>query len=293
MDSDIPLIRSVLHPTDFSDASQRAFAHALAISLLRQTSLTLLHVSNENADDLDWANFPQVRETLERWNLLEPGSQRSDVFEQLNIDVQKFALRSRNPSRATTKFLDSSKHDLVVLATEGLAGDNKAWLHRSDAEAIARRSGAMSLFVPARARRDLVSIDDGDLNLRNVLVAIDPDINFNGAIEFARRVAEIIGDGNVTITLLHVGKQMPSLPGLTEGDGWSWKTQLRQGEPVESILAAAEDLSAELIVMTTNGRDTLNQALWGSTTERVLRSAKCPVLAVPDGEYNPPEESNT
>jgi nucleotide-binding universal stress UspA family protein len=37
--------------------------------------------------------------------------------------------------------------------------------------------------------------------------------------------------------------------------------------------------------MTTNGRDTLDQALQGSTTERVLRKAHCPVLAVPEGKY--------
>jgi nucleotide-binding universal stress UspA family protein len=50
---------------------------------------------------------------------------------------------------------------------------------------------------------------------------------------------------------------------------------------VESILATADDLDANLIVMTTSGRDSLDQALLGSTTERVLRNADCPVLAVP------------
>src|SRR5210317_1569311 len=37
MKSQIPLVGSVLHPTDFSDASNQAFAHALAISVIRQT----------------------------------------------------------------------------------------------------------------------------------------------------------------------------------------------------------------------------------------------------------------
>ena len=289
MNLEIPLVHSVLHPTDFSDASHRAFAHALAISLLRQTDLTILHVSKEGADEVDWTNLPQVRRTLEKWNLLEPGSQRSDVFQELGIDVHKFVVRSRSPGRATTKFLDQEKHDLIVVATEGLVQGNKAWLHRSDAEAIARGSRAMTLFVPNRSDRDLVSVEDGQLNLKNVIVPIDAAINFDSAIHFASRAAEIIGDGNVAITLLHVGEQMPPLPSLPNGDGWVWDKALRQGEPVESILAVAEDLNAELIVMTTNGRDTLNQALWGSTTEQVLRRAKCPVLAVPDSEYGATE----
>jgi hypothetical protein len=37
MKSQIPLVGSVLHPTDFFEASNQAFAHALAISVIRQT----------------------------------------------------------------------------------------------------------------------------------------------------------------------------------------------------------------------------------------------------------------
>lgn len=284
MNSGIPLVSSVLHPTDFSDASNRAFAHALAIALLRQTELTILNVGEEGRDDIAWSNFPQVRKTLERWNLLEPGSERSAVYEELNVEVRKIAVRSRNPVRATVAFLDQQPHELVVLATESTKGPED-WLRRSEAEAIARGSGAMTLFVPSRSRRGLVSLGNGDLSLRNVLVPIDGAIDFTAAIEFSRRAAEIIGDGDVTITLFHVGEKMPPLPELPDGSDWTWRTAIRQGEPVDSILAVAEDLTADLIVMTTNGRDTLNQALRGSTTERVLRNAKCPVLAIPDGRY--------
>ena len=284
MKSEIPFVSSVLHPTDFSSASNKAFAHALAIALFRQTELTILNVGEESKDDVPWSSFPQVRNTLERWNLLEPGSKRSSVYQELNVEVRKIAVQSGDPVRATVKFLDHQPHDLVVLATEGSKGRSD-WLHRSEAEAIARGAGAMTLFVPSRSNRGFVSLDTGDLNLRNVLIAIDEAIDCTAAIEFSRRTAEIIGDGDVVITLLHVGEQMPQLPKLPEGSGWTWRTALRQGEPVESILVAAAGLNADLIVMTTNGRDTLNQALAGSTTERVLRNAKCPVLAVPDSRY--------
>jgi nucleotide-binding universal stress UspA family protein len=284
MRKDIPLVASVLHPTDFSHASNRAFAYALAIALLRQTELTILNVGEESKDDIPWSRFPQVRETLERWNLLEPGSNRSAVYEQLNVEVRKLALRGRNLVRATNGFLANQPHDLVVLATEGSIGQ-KDWRHRSDAEAIARGSDAMTLFIPERAQRGFVSLENGDLNLKNILVPIDAVIGFAAAIEFSRRAAEIIGDGDVVITLLHVGEQMPEIPALSQGTGWTWQTELRRGEPVDTILGAKNDLDADLIVMTTNGRDTLSQALIGSTTERVLRTADCPVLAVPDSKY--------
>ncbi|MGI9202494.1 MAG: universal stress protein, partial [Woeseiaceae bacterium] len=91
----IPLVRSVLHPTDFSPASDRAFAHALAIALLRQTDFTILHVGPENASDADWSRFPSVRQTLERWGLLDAGSPRSAVMDDLQVRVKKVAIRSR------------------------------------------------------------------------------------------------------------------------------------------------------------------------------------------------------
>ena len=143
----------------------------------------------------------------------------------------------------------------------------------------------MTLFVPSAARRSLVSLDDGDLNLESVLVPIDPAIDFSAAIEIARRTADIFGDGNVEITLLHVGDQLPSLPALPAGDGWNWDTVLRQGEIAQVILDEADELDADLVIMTTNGRDSLHQALAGSTTERVLRKANSPVLAVPEGRF--------
>ncbi len=286
MDSRIPLVNSVLHPTDFSDASNRAFAYALAIALLRQTELTILNVSEESEENIPWSSFPPVRKTLERWNLLEEGSARPAVYNELNVEVRKIAVRSRHPIRATLRFLEQQPHELVVLATEG-SKTHKDWLHRSDAEAIARGSDAMTLFVPSRSHRGFVSLENGDLNLRHVLMPIDGAIDFTAAIEFSRRAAEVIGDGDVVITLLHVGDQMPPISVLPEGSGWIWQTELRQGEPVGTMLAAAEELRADLIVMTTNGRDTLNQALRGSTTERVIRNAKCPILAVPDGKYRP------
>ena len=45
-----PFVRSILHPTDFSQASHTAFAHALAIVLYRQARLRILHVARDEDD---------------------------------------------------------------------------------------------------------------------------------------------------------------------------------------------------------------------------------------------------
>ena len=48
------------------------------------------------------------------------------------------------------------------------------------------------------------------------------------------------------------------------------------------ILRVAEERGADLIVIATHGRGFVAHALFGSTTERVLRKAPCPVLTVRD-----------
>jgi nucleotide-binding universal stress UspA family protein len=53
------------------------------------------------------------------------------------------------------------------------------------------------------------------------------------------------------------------------------------GHPASEIIAAAERIHANLIVMGTHGRRGIAHALLGSVAEKVVRTAKCPVLTVP------------
>ena len=97
---DAPFVRSVLHPSDFSEEGHSAFIHALAIVLNRRARFDLLHVvTGDDAVD-DWSQSPQVRETLERWGLLEPGSARSALHKKLALDVAKINIRSKDPVKA-------------------------------------------------------------------------------------------------------------------------------------------------------------------------------------------------
>ena len=53
------------------------------------------------------------------------------------------------------------------------------------------------------------------------------------------------------------------------------------GSPVEEILKKDADWKPDLMVLATEGHQEFFDALRGSTSERVLRGARCPVLAVP------------
>ncbi len=276
---EIPLVTSVFHPSDFSGAGENAFAHALAIALIRQTAFTILNVGRDGEGDEGWTRFPAVRATLERWSLLEPGSPRSAVFDELNVRVKKVSLSDRDPVAATLDYLDRNPTDLIVLATEGREGIPR-WLDRSVAESLARRSETSTLFVPEGAK-GFVSMEDGHLSLSRVLLPVDRTPDPRAAIQFATRAARALGNGDVEITALHVGSGGAPAFELPEDPAWHWRVETRTGEVVDEIAAAAADGQADLIIMTTEGHQGVLDALRGSTTERVLRQSPCPLLAVP------------
>jgi len=58
------------------------------------------------------------------------------------------------------------------------------------------------------------------------------------------------------------------------------KTFVLTGNPADQIVSYAEETGAEMIIMTTHGYSGLEHVVLGSTTESVLRHAKCPVLSV-------------
>jgi nucleotide-binding universal stress UspA family protein len=276
-----PFVRSVVHATDFSGADERAFAHALGVALLVQASFTILHVASDGSPD--WRSFPAVRATLERWKLLEPKSAQEDVFEKLGVAVRKLVIASRFPALAVAQHLENDPADLLVVGTAGREGLAR-WLRGSVAEAMGRWSRTMTLFVPEDAERNLVALSDGNLTLDNVLIPVDRTPDPSTAIEIARRAAAVMSDERATITLLHVGDES-GLAGVRtqNGEQWTFARLQRDGDPVDEIVSAAEGVRADLVVMPTEGRHGVFDALRGSTTERVLRRVRCPLLAVPAG----------
>ncbi len=60
----------------------------------------------------------------------------------------------------------------------------------------------------------------------------------------------------------------------------NYETAIVGGIPYEEILKKAGDEMVSLIVMGTQGRSGIDHLLFGSTAERVVRKAKCPVMTV-------------
>ncbi|HYL30122.1 MAG TPA: universal stress protein [Gemmatimonadales bacterium] len=278
--ADLPQpLNSIFHPSDFSESSEVAFAHALKIALLTHADLNILHV--REAPGETWADFPGVRQMLERWHVLPPGSPRSAV-PALGIDVTKVLSKESDPVTASLRYIERNPTDLIVLATSQHEGRAR-WLSNAVAEPLARESGLMTLFIPPGVG-GFVSRSDGSVSLRSILIPVAGDPSPRVAVEAARRVASGLGREDVAFTALYVGApaDMPALA-FAPRSGWSWRAMTGQGDIVQTILAVAGECAADLIVMATRGHQGFLDALRGSTTERVLRHARCPLLAVPAG----------
>lgn len=149
-------------------------------------------------------------------------------------------------------------------------------------------------------------LGEKSINPQRVLVPIDFSECSNKALQYAIAVATQFKG---TITLLHVvpnvsaetrlAFDMPELQRalLQEGkekvanaisqfphEMVTIEPLVRKGVPYHEIVLAAKELQSDLIVIGTHGRTGLRHVLTGSTAERVVRHAPCPVLVVRECE---------
>ena len=147
-------------------------------------------------------------------------------------------------------------------------------------------------------------ITPATLRLRSILVPLDFSPSSNKALDYAAKFARQFG---AKLTLVHVVEPvtMPdfdaSFPlALANGpliaaakneleravksaripDGTVEKILVRFGRSFHEIAEVARARKVDLIIISTHGYTGMKHALLGSTTERVVRHAPCPVLVV-------------
>ncbi len=266
------MIEAIAHPTDFSEESHSAFFHALRLALEHRCALHLLHVRS-SSDGSDWASFPHVRETLARWNMLPFDVAHDQISARLGIDVRKAEIRSSNPALGIVDYLAHHRADLVVLASHGPGGLAR-WLSGSVSAAIAREIATPALFLGPKAQ-PFVDGATGRMQVDRILVPVAHEPSPQQAVAAMTR---LLGPADGRCRHIHVGARAVR---LLDPGGHPVPVEAIGGPVVESVIETAEAWRADLLVMATAGHHGFADALRGSTTERVLGRAPCPVLAVP------------
>jgi nucleotide-binding universal stress UspA family protein len=144
------------------------------------------------------------------------------------------------------------------------------------------------------------------LHPQKILVPMDFSDESKKALHYAASFARLFGS---TLHLLHVVEPIPYLTGmealpfrtpgevelasngqlaalarLEGGEEIPIEREIRHGVPYEEIVAAATACAADLVVIATHGRTGWEHAMLGSTAEKVVQHASCPVLVVRDHE---------
>jgi len=160
-----------------------------------------------------------------------------------------------------------------------------------------------------RARKlEVIDLVPALLNIKTILVPIDFSQTSKKALVYAVRMAEQFGS---KIILLNVVEPVATPdfayhPLLLETDKAKHaattrlqafcrealispkmleRVLVRYGTPFAEITDAARTLKADLIILTTHGYTGLKHVFMGSTAERVVRHAPCPVLTVREKEH--------
>lgn len=97
-----------------------------------------------------------------------------------------------------------------------------------------------------------------------------PDLGF-GQVVMAGVEEELRGKGERELRVL-IDREI--------GDAVESSFAVRTGKPHQEILRAAAERNADLIVIATHGHTGVEHMLFGSTAERVVRNAPCPVLTI-------------
>lgn len=293
--------KEIICPVDFSDASIRAFAHAAALVRWYGAHLTVLHV----VPPFDLARMPgDVGDPVQ---IVTPAL-RDGVLDEMRRSFDLGAVLPQvslvadlgDPRAAIVDQAVSKGADLIVMGTHGRRGVRRLLLG-SVTETVLREAPCPVLTVPPDAPRAVSEA----VTFKRILCPIDFSPSALQALGFALDLARQ-ADG--LVTLLHVVEWLPEegpgaskpfnsahyrrdlaadaeerLRTLMAGESRTWvgiDNIVVFGRAYREILRAAETKRADLLVMGAQGRGGVDLALFGSTTQQVVRGATCPVLTV-------------
>ena len=120
-------------------------------------------------------------------------------------------------------------------------------------------------------------------NSKIVLLSIHEEFLSKKQMIMSRVSVSSLGDEFKKIAT-EAKNDMKNLVKELEADDIKCKYILRDGVPADIIVKLSNEMNIDLIVMGTNGRDSLSDYIVGSTTQKVVEKSKCPVLVMPEGK---------
>ena len=288
-------LQKILVATDFSDTAESGVDWAVKIAFDHGAKLKLVHglllpiptadyvaPSPAFTEELQRAAFDRLRETEERarkWGV--------EVDSELGLGL---------PSQVIVETAAEAGVDLVVMGTRGLSGIRHLLLG-STAERVVQRAGC-----------PVLTVHSGDIDRHRPILRVLIPTDFSASAEVGPQGAlTLLGDRaeEAEICILNVyhlpfeytaygtiptsihylrdvkgqaDERLEALAAPLRSEGLNVTTASVEGYPPEQIVKQAEEFESDLIAMGTHGRSGVAHLLLGSTAERVVQHAQCPVL---------------
>lgn len=190
------------------------------------------------------------------------------------------------PSRAIVHTAHELKADLIIMGTHGRRGWRRALLgsvtevvlHETDRPVLTVTPGLLSPGMPAR--------------IRNIVCPVNFSLIARESLQHASALAEAF-DAELTIVYVAEGMEPPQIPEVEAAFNlWvapavrpraRYKLSLLSdfdGDPAERVLGVVQEIEADLIVIGAQHKFFSDATVIGTTTQRITRFARCPVLTV-------------
>ena len=294
--------KHILCPIDLSEVSPHQLSYTAALARWYRAHVTLLHVVPTfdpmpvhpgRLEDPMQVVYPLSEEEV-TVELRRMGGEAG-----LEGDGVSLAAAAGDPVDAIVDRAVAMPADLLVMGTHGRRGFDRLLLG-SVTERVLRQSPCPVLTVPPHAPERAPRV-----RLQQILCAVDFSPASLQALGFALDIAR---QGGGRLTVLHVVEWLPgeeprtyehfNVPEfrryLTDDARQRLRAQVpaaaraeieveevvATGRAYREVLASAAERAADLIVMGAQGRGAVGLALFGSTTQQVVRAAGCAVLTV-------------
>jgi nucleotide-binding universal stress UspA family protein len=262
-------IRRILVPTDLSEQSRVALRYARVFAERFSATLTLFY-----ADPIVQPVTPQRLEELDD----EIRAYAAGALEGMPYEV---AAAGGHSAPQIIREAHEVIADLIVMATHGLRGWRNAVLG-SVTEGVLRGGDCPVLSVSRLDERAHVA---------SGFAKIICPVNFTGvareAVEFAGQLAEAFGVELIVVNVAEVEDVMHAAAAETDIRTWlgpemqkrfTYREIVLHGGAAERALDFAENIGADLMVI--GAQHKLFHSI-GTTTEKIVRFARLPVLTIP------------
>ena len=292
-------IKIILCPIDFSEFSIRAYHYALSVAEHYQARLVAQHI-------VEFSRYPYAEYVASTGDyaafcsgLRDGGKQKLSEFVKAHAygKIQpELVVHDGAAPDCILSFAQERKTDLIVMGTHGRRGFDRLVLG-SVTNRVMRRAPCPVLAIsnlPSESTIEAREVQHVH-HLNRILFCTDFSENSERALSYAISATE---EYDAELILLHVLEQVPSAAkkkgAIATATGQldkliapgkrktlKIKTVVRTGKPYQQIIQLVLEAHIDMAVMGVQGRGTLDQAVFGSTTYRTLQLGSCPVLAVP------------